>query len=135
MNPNAPIAMITIPKVVYVVDDDDSVRMGLSRLLRSAGVEPRVYALPSRFLDEVRFEPAACILLDITMPGMSGLEVQARLQDKGINLPVIAVSARDDDETRARARALGAQFFLRKPVDDRALLDAIDWVTSSKRGT
>ena len=126
--------LIAIARVVYIVDDDESVRNGLSRLMRSAGLEPRAYALPSQFLDEVRAEPAACVLLDITMPGTTGLEVQARLGEKGINLPVIAVSARDDDETRARARALGAQFFLRKPVDDRALLDAIDWVTGSKRG-
>jgi len=125
------VTTIAAAQVVYIVDDDDSVRTGLSRLMRSAGFDPREFALPETFLKEVRAEPCACILLDITMPGITGLEVQARLGDKGINLPVIAVSARDDDETRSLARALGAQFFLSKPVDDRALLDAIDWVTDS----
>ncbi len=73
----------------------------------------------------------ACILLDITMPRMTGMQVQACLNDAHISLPVITVSARDDDETRAWARELGARMFLRKPVDAQALLDAISWVTST----
>lgn len=99
--------------------------------MRSAGFEPRAFANPETFLEAVSAAPAACILLDITMPQVTGFQVQAQLKKKRILLPVIAVSARDDDEARAMARALGAQFFLRKPVDDRALLDAIDWVTGS----
>jgi FixJ family two-component response regulator len=130
-----PVTTIAAVQVVYIVDDDDSVRMGLSRLMRSAGFDPREFASPETFLREVRTEACACILLDITMPGITGLEVQKRLGDKGINLPVIALSARDDDETRALARALGAHFFLSKPVDDRALLDAIDWVKGPNRRT
>lgn len=119
--------------VVYIVEDDDSVRTGLSRLMRSAGFEPRTFANPETFLEAVSAESGACILLDITMPHMTGLQVQAQLREKGIVLPVIAVSARDDDEARRMARELGAQFFLRKPVDDRALLDAIGWVAHSRR--
>jgi FixJ family two-component response regulator len=115
--------------IVYIVDDDESVRKGLSRLIRSAGFEPRVFASAEEFLNIVRNEGTACVLLDITMPRMDGLQVQARLTEKGITLPVIAVSARDDEETRHMARELGARFFLRKPVDDQALLDAVDWVT------
>lgn len=65
------------------------------------------------------------------MPGFNGLQVQERLTRAAIGIPVIALSARDDDETRRLARALGTQFFLRKPVDRQALLDAIDWVTGS----
>ena len=122
----------TNAQVVYIVEDDDSVRTGLSRLMRSAGFEPRAFANPETFLAAVNADTAACILLDITMPHLTGFQVQAQLRKKEVFLPVIAVSARDDDETRAMARALGAQFFLRKPVDDRALLDAIDWVASSK---
>lgn len=128
-----PIAKTAAASLVYIVDDDESVRRALSRLMRAAGIDARGFASPREFLDEVRAEPFACVLLDITMPGTTGLEVQARLKEKGIDLPIIAVSARDDDETRAKARELGAKFFLRKPVDDRALLDAIAWVSGSKR--
>lgn len=114
--------------VVYIVDDDESVRKGLLRLMRSAGIESRAYESPERFLAEARYEGHACMILDITMPRMSGLELGARLKEKGVDLPVIAVSARDDNETRQLARDLGVRFFLRKPVDDQALIDAISWV-------
>jgi FixJ family two-component response regulator len=119
---------IAAARVVYIVDDDNSVLTGLSRLMRSAGIEPRGFLSAGEFLASVRETPSACVLLDITMPRITGLEVQQRLKEKGIDLPVIAVSARDDDDTRAMARSLGAKFFFRKPVDDRALLDAIGWV-------
>ena len=120
-------------RILYVVDDDESVGKGLSRLLRASGFEVRLFASPERFLDEVRDELGACIILDITMPGMTGLQVQARLLEKGIGLPVVAVSARDDEHARRSARELGARFFLRKPVDAQALLDAIAWVTSPEQ--
>jgi FixJ family two-component response regulator len=70
--------------------------------------------------------------MDITMPRMSGLQLQKRLKEKGIDLPVIAISGRDDDDARHTARTLGARLLLRKPVDDQALLDAIAWVTGAK---
>ncbi len=113
---------------VNIVDDDDSVRQGLSRLMRSAGIDSHAYGNPESFLADVHDEAHACILMDITMPRMNGLELSARLREKGITLPVIAISARDDDDTRKMARDLGVRFFLRKPVDDQALLDAITWV-------
>ena len=118
--------------VVYIVDDDESVRRGLSRVIRSAGLEPLAYGCGEHFLEEVRNHPAGCILLDITMPGQSGFQVAARLKERSIALPVIAVSARDDDETRRRAHELGAKLFFCKPVDDRALLDAIAWVAAAR---
>jgi FixJ family two-component response regulator len=119
---------------VYIVDDDDSVRDGFARLIRAAGLEPRAYASAEEFLDNVRDLPRACVLLDITMPRLTGTQVQERLNARDIRLPVITVSARDDEETRAWARTLGARIFLRKPVDDQELLDAIDWVTGENRG-
>lgn len=119
--------------LVYIVDDDEAVRGGFSRLIRSAGLEPRPYDSTERFFAEVVDRDRACILLDITMPRMTGTQVQQRLNELHIALPVITVSARDDDETRAWARTLGARMFLRKPVDDQALLDAISWVTSAAR--
>jgi FixJ family two-component response regulator len=118
--------------LVYIVDDDESVRTGLSRLMRSVGFEAKAFESAEALLKNLQAERPACVLLDITMPGASGLDVQARLKEKGMNLPVIAVSARDDEETRRLARELGVQFFLRKPVDDQALLDAIAWVTGER---
>src|SRR6185436_13003457 len=117
---------------IFIVDDDDSVRKGLTRLMRAAGFEVKAFATAETFFEECGKAMRACVLLDITMPRMSGLQIQSRLKEKGIDLPVIAVSARDDDETRSTARKLGARFFLRKPVDDRALLDAIAWVTGAR---
>ena len=118
------------PQVVYIVEDDDDVRGGFSRLVRSAGLEARPYESAERFLDEVVDGERACILLDITMPLLTGIQVQERLNERRIALPVITISARDDDDTRKLARELGARLFLRKPVDDQALLDAIQWVTT-----
>lgn len=117
--------------LVYIVDDDPGVRGGLARLLRSAGLEGRCFESPEAFLAEVANRVDACVLLDITMPGMSGPKVQAELNRRVITLPVIAVSAHDDPESRSRAHAAGAKLFLRKPVDDQALLDAIHWVTQA----
>jgi FixJ family two-component response regulator len=114
--------------VVYIVDDDEAVREGFARLLRSAGLTPRSYGSAERFLAEVLDAPNACVLLDITMPRMSGPDVQAQLSRRRISLPVISISARDDEETRAWTRDLGARMFLHKPVDDQALLDAIEWI-------
>lgn len=122
------------PLFVHIVDDDESVRKGLSRLMRSAGIESHAYASPESFFAETHDEGHACIIMDITMPRMNGLEFGAKLKERGIALPVIAVSARDDDETRHLARDLGVRFFLRKPVDDQALLDAISWVVDGDAG-
>lgn len=117
-------------KHVYIVDDDDSVRRGLCRLMRAAGFVPKDYDSPERFLsDDIARDTPACVLLDIAMPCLSGTEVQSRLRAIGVKIPVIVVSARDEDEIRHLARELGAKFFFRKPVDDQALLDAIAWVT------
>ena len=121
--------------LIYIVDDDGSVRKGLLRLMLSAGFEVRAFANAERFLEEVHEEPRACILLDMTMPRLTGVQVQKRLKDRGIQVPVIAVSARDDEETRQAARNLGANFFFRKPVDDQALLDAILWATGTSEAT
>jgi len=114
--------------LVHIVDDDESVRKGLLRLMHSAGIDSRAYESAERFLAEAHNEAHACVLMDITMPHMSGLELGARLRENGITLPMIAISARDDDDTRHLARDMGVRFFLRKPVDDQALLDAISWV-------
>ena len=114
--------------IVYILDDDDAVRDGLARLLRSAGLDPRPYATAEGFLEAVSNASRSCVLLDISMPKMSGPQVQACLNQRGITLPVITLSARDDARARAWTHELGARMFLRKPVDGQALLDAINWV-------
>jgi FixJ family two-component response regulator len=123
------------PPVVIIVDDDDLVTRALARVIRAGGLVPKVYKDPEHFLAEIEEQQGlACILLDITMPRITGLQVQAQLEARGIETPVIAVSARDDDETRRRARELDAKVFFRKPVDDQALLDAIAWVIQAQCG-
>ncbi len=117
--------------IVFVVEDDESVRKSLGRLIRAEGFEARLYESPERFLREVTPTPSACVVLDLTMPRINGLDVQTRLNEMGIRMPVIVVSARDDDATRREAKQCGAKFFFRKPVDDRTLVDAIDWAVNS----
>ena len=120
----------TRPFVVYVMDDDASVRTSLSRLMRVSGFEVEAFGSPEDFLAKVSPDWVGCILLDMTLPRLNGLVVQQRLAEKGISMPVIALSARDDDGVRDACRALGARYFLHKPVDHQALLDAISWVSS-----
>jgi FixJ family two-component response regulator len=119
--------------VVHVVDDDADVRTGFTRLLRSAGLEVCAYASAERFLDQVDRAAPGCILLDVSMPGMSGTDALMQLRDRRDALPVIVVSARDTDAVQRLVGALGAKMFLRKPVDDQALLDAISWVTKDRQ--
>jgi FixJ family two-component response regulator len=114
---------------IHVVDDDDDVRNAFSRLLRSAGLGVRAYGSAQSFLDQASSSAPGCILLDVTMPGLTGPDVLARLRERENLLPVIVVSARDNEATHTLVRALGAKMFLRKPVDDQALLDAISWIT------
>lgn len=115
--------------LVYVVDDDASVRKAIARLMRTSGFEVREFASPEDLLECTGETSPDCVLLDITMPGLSGLQVQAWLNEHGFAWPIIAVSAREDDLAREASRELGARLFLRKPVDAQALLDAIAWVT------
>ena len=115
--------------VVHVVDDDDGVRTGFTRLLRSAGLDVRAYPSAVRFLDEIDSVAPGCVLLDIAIPGISGPGTLQRLKDKRDLLPVIVVSASDTEAVQRLTHELGAKMFLRKPVDDQALLDAINWVT------
>jgi FixJ family two-component response regulator len=101
--------------------------------MRSADLPCRAFASAEQFLAEVDSQQAACVLLDITMPCLTGLQLQKEMKQRKLNLPVIAISARDDAETSLLARQLGARFFFRKPVDDQALLDAIRWVLEEER--
>jgi FixJ family two-component response regulator len=116
---------VTTAGVVYIVDDDELVLKAAGRLVRSAGSHAKTYSKPEIFLSEFDAEADACIVLGITMPGMTGLQVQAELNARGTEAPVIILSSRDDEATRLHARTLGARCFLCKPIDEEALLAAI----------
>jgi FixJ family two-component response regulator len=120
--------------VVYIVDDDESVLRALARLVRAGGYLAKPYATPELFLHEFAAESPACILLDMTMPQLTGLQVQAELNERRIKTPVITLTARDDEGARLKTRELGARFILRKPVEDKALLQTIAWVIASQYG-
>lgn len=111
---------------ISVVDDDDSVREALKSLLKSAGFEVEVFASAEEFLDSSQLLDTACLILDVRMPGMSGIELQDLLTTSHGAFPIVFISAHADAEARERALENGAVGFLEKPFSDEALLDAID---------
>lgn len=114
-------------KTVFIVDDDSSARRGLARLLRVAGYDVRTFESADQFLQDVEQLPHGCLVLDSRMPGLSGAELHGELERRGLELPLIFVTADDESETQENARELNASAFFRKPVDGAALLDAIQW--------
>lgn len=102
-------------------------------MMRSADLPAQDFATAEDFLAKVDAHEPSCVLLDLTMPELSGLQLQMELNKRQLDLPVIVVSARDDSDTRELARRLGARYFFRKPVDDQALIDAIQWVLTSEQ--
>ena len=110
---------------VHVVDDDSAVRRSLERLLDAAGFHVVSYQSPAAFLNAASGLSAGCVLLDIRMPGVDGLEVQARLNRLRVNLPVIVMTGHGDVPSAVRAMKAGAVDFLEKPFDDETLLNAI----------
>ena len=110
---------------VFVVDDDPSLRTAVSRLIGSVGLPVRTFGSADEFLDGVDTSMPGCVVLDVRMPGTSGLELQDRLVSGGYTLPVIFVSAHADVALTVRAMRAGALHVFTKPFDDQALLDAI----------
>lgn len=112
-------------RIVFVVDDDPSVRTALSRLIRSVGLRVETFASAQEFLDCALPDAAACLVLDVRMPGLSGLDLQSRLGEAGAQLPLIFITAHGDIPMTVRAMKAGAVEFLPKPFRDQELLDAI----------
>lgn len=110
---------------VFIVDDDAAVRDSLAMLLELKGFHTRTYATAEDFLERYRAEWAGCLVLDLRMTGMSGLELQTELARRGVRLPVIIVTAHGDVPTARAAFKAGAVDFIEKPVDDEALIAAI----------
>jgi FixJ family two-component response regulator len=115
----------TSPRLVAIVDDDRSVQSALKDLLESAGLSARSYGSAEEFLGSGGRGEAACLVTDVRMPGMSGLELQARLKAEGSRIPIIFITAHADAKTKSRAMAAGAIEFLSKPFDDEVLLDKV----------
>ncbi|EGE61295.1 two-component nodulation response regulator protein [Rhizobium etli CNPAF512] len=111
-------------EIVYIIDDDASVREGLGDLLRSVGLEALTFASSQEFLDSKGPDVPGCIILDVRLPGRSGLEFQSMLTSLGIELPVIFISAHSDIPISVRAMKAGAIEFLTKPLREQELLDA-----------
>jgi FixJ family two-component response regulator len=112
--------------VVYVVDDDEDMRTALARLLRAEGYDVRTHASAGDFLMRPRDDGPACVLLDLAMPGPSGLDLQQALQRDSASLPVVFITGRGDVASSVQAMKAGAVDFLTKPVEPAVLLAAID---------
>ena len=111
--------------VVFVVDDDPSMRRSLETLLRSVGLEVRLFSSAQEFMEAERPNAPGCLVLDVRLPGMSGLAFQQELGKAGVALPVIFITGHGDVPMTVRAMKAGAVEFLTKPFDDQVLLDAI----------
>jgi len=110
---------------VFVVDDDASVRGALARLLHSAGYQTETFASAEGFLAQSRFDAPGCILLDVRMPGLNGLELQQALAAANRQLPIVFITGHGDVPMSVRAMKAGAEDFLPKPFDDEELLKAV----------
>ena len=117
--------MSTTPPLIHVVDDDESLRTALLRLLTAAGFEARGYASTGEFLSHPQPDRSGCVLLDLRMPGPSGLDLQDAMRDHAIDLPIIFLTGHADVRSTIRAMKSGAVDFLEKPVDRDTLLGAL----------
>lgn len=117
--------MMSTP-LIHIVDDDDSLRTAVLRLLSASGYEARGYASTGDFLLHANLERPGCLLLDLNLPGPSGLELQDELLRRGVTLPVVFLTGRAGVPESVRAMKSGAEDFLTKPVERQTLLEALD---------
>jgi FixJ family two-component response regulator len=117
--------MIEMSPIVYVVDDEPSVCLALKRLLRSVGLEARTFISAQEFLNSGRPDAPGCLILDVRLPGLSGLDLQAALAAEKIDLPVVFITGHGDIPMSVRAMKAGAIEFLTKPFREQDLLEAI----------
>jgi FixJ family two-component response regulator len=110
---------------VAIVDDEEPVRKALKRLLRASGLEADTYASGKDFLEASETRLPDCVVLDLHMPGMSGLQVLEELRSAKKSLPTVVITAYDEPASREQCLAAGAAAYLRKPLDERLLLNAI----------
>jgi len=124
---------VTKPRpLIAVVDDEESIRRALTRLLQSAGLDVVTFASGVKFLESIPARRPDCVVLDLHMPILNGFEVQARLAEAGAPVPVVIITGVDSTETHDRALTGQPVAYLRKPVDDQTLLDAIKLALARK---
>ncbi len=111
--------------IVFIVDDDASVRRSIQDLLSSVALRSEPFATPQEFLDSKRADCPGCLVLDVRLPGMSGLDCQRRLAEAGVTIPIIFITGHGDVPVTVRAMKSGAVEFLTKPVRPQELLDAV----------
>jgi len=111
--------------MVAIVDDDDLMRSALQGLLKSVGLPAQAFASAEEFLKSGQQREAGCLITDIRMPGMSGLELQAKLNAEACRIPIIFITAHGDEKMRMQALRAGAVEFMAKPFDDEALLESV----------
>lgn len=119
--------------IVFVIDDDRMIRDGLQSLIRSVGLRVETFASAQDFLGAKRPDATACLVLDVRMPGLSGLDLQLKLRDDGIPIPIIFITGHGDIPMSVRAMKEGAHEFLTKPVRGQDLLDAVQKALASDR--
>jgi len=112
-------------KVIAIVDDDAAVRVALEGLLKSAGLTARAFESAETFIESGQQFQVACLIADIRMPGMSGLELQAKLNAEHCRIPIIFITAHGDAQMRMQALRAGAVEFLAKPFNDEVLLETV----------
>ncbi len=111
--------------LIYIVDDENSIRKSLKRLMESEGLKAETFASAKEFLDFSYQDKSACLILDLHMPGMTGMELQEQLVESGSNMPVIIITGHDDEKNYSQVMKAGAAAYLRKPFDDQTLLRSI----------
>ena len=120
--------------IVMIVDDDESIRRAARRLIKSYGFPVETFASAEDFLSSGRLHETACLVLDVQMPGLNGLELQSRLISEGHQIPIIFITAFDDENVRAQALGAGAVGYLVKPFEETDLLNGINLVVQRQDG-
>jgi FixJ family two-component response regulator len=118
---------MTLPEspTVFIVDDDGRMRAAMQRLLKTVGLHSEVFAAPQDFLQRKLPDAPSCLILDVRLPGMSGLELQSKLTEAGVQIPIIFITSHGDIPMTVKAMKSGAVEFLTKPFRDQELIDAI----------
>ncbi len=111
---------------IAIVDDDASIRKAMERFVRSHGFDVETFASAEQYLASAEQRKPECLILDVRMPGMSGLDLQEALAGAGRHVPIVFITAHDDEQARRKALAAGAVAFLQKPFDDHSLLHALE---------
>jgi FixJ family two-component response regulator len=116
---------MTKVSIISIVDDDNSVRESLHSLLRSVGFSVQVFTSAEEFLNSDHLDKTDCLILDVRMPEMTGIELQQQLRERGCQIPIIFISAHANESTKAQALGGGAVTFLLKPLNEEMVLNAL----------